>query len=68
MAERAEELGNEMWAKGMQEHVDLLRDRQSERCPDDAEESAAKAAMLAFLNLLKVAGQAALSYFTFGAL
>jgi hypothetical protein len=52
----------------MQEHVDRLRDEQRDLCPDDAEDAAAKAAFLAFMNLLKVAGQAALSYFTFGAL
>jgi hypothetical protein len=68
MAERAENLDNELWAERTQEHVALLRDRQRERCPDDAEDSAAKEAFLAFMNLLKVAGQAALTYFTFGAL
>src|SRR5262245_20788161 len=68
MVERAEDLDNELWTERTQQHVDLLRERQRERCPDDAEDSAAKAALLAFMNLLKVAGQAALSYFTFGAL
>jgi hypothetical protein len=68
MVERAEALDNELWAERTQQHVELLHDRQRERCPDDAEGSAAKEAFLAFMNLLKVAGQAALTYFTFGAL
>ena len=67
MVERAEALDNDLWAERTQQHVDLLRDHQRERCPDDAEDSAAKAALLAFMNLLKVAGKAALTYFTFGA-
>jgi hypothetical protein len=68
MVERAEEAGNELWSTRTQQHVDLLRKRQSERCPDDAQDNAAKEAFIAFMNLLKVAGQAALTYFTFGAM
>ena len=68
MVERAEALDNELWAERTQQHVELLRGHQRERCPDDAQDSAAKAAFLAFMNLLKVAGQVALTYFTFGAL
>ena len=37
------------------------------RCPRDADDASAKAALIAFMRLLKVAGQAALTYFTFGA-
>jgi len=47
--------------------VDLLKHHQEDRCPRDADDASAKAAFLAFLALLKVAGQAALTYFTFGA-
>jgi hypothetical protein len=68
MVERAEARGNELWTEGMQAHVDRLRDQQSTLCPDDAADSAAKKALIAFANLLKIAGQAALSFFTFGAL
>jgi hypothetical protein len=68
MVERAEARGNELWTNGMQDHVDRLREEQRTLCPDDAADNAAKEAFLAFMNLLKVAGQAALSYFTFGAL
>jgi len=67
MVERAEERGNQLWIDGMQAQVDRLREEQKQICPDDAEDAAAKKAFLAFLQMLKVAGQAALTYFTFGA-
>ena len=67
MVERAEQLDSELWIERTQQHVDLLREKQEERCPDDAESHAAKQAWIAFTNLLKVAGKAALTYFTFGA-
>jgi hypothetical protein len=68
MVERAKEQDNELWAARTQQHVDLLRKRQSGRCPNDAEDNAAMEALIAFMGLLKVAGQAALTYFTFGAM
>jgi hypothetical protein len=66
MAERAEALDNELWSERMGQQVSLLRARQLERCPNDVpkDDSTAKA----FMQLLRVAGQAALTYFTFGAL
>jgi hypothetical protein len=67
MAERAEKLENELWTERMQQHVDLLRDKQKERCPDDADSNAAREAWLAFVSVLKTAGKVALTYFTFGA-
>ena len=67
MADRAEALGNEMWIETMQQHVELLKQRQEERCPRDADSASAKAAFIAFARLLKVAGSAALTYLTFGA-
>ena len=67
MAERAESLDNEMWSQRMEQQVELLKDRQEVRCPRDHEDASAKEALIAFMRLLKVAGQAALSYFTFGA-
>jgi hypothetical protein len=67
MVERAKALDNAMWVARMQEHVDLLKEHQETRCPRDADDASAKAAFLAFLNLFKAAGQAALTYFTFGA-
>jgi len=67
MVDRAKSLDNAMWVDRMQQHVDLLKHHQEDRCPRDADDASAKAAFLAFLALLKVAGQAALTYFTFGA-
>ena len=68
MADRAEAKGNAMWTERTEQHVSLLRERQEERCPGDVPDDSAKQAFLAFMSLLKVAGQAALSYFTFGAM
>jgi hypothetical protein len=67
MVDRAKALGNAMWVDRMQQHVDLLKQHQEVRCPRDAEDAPAKAAAIAFMRLLKAAGQAALTYFTFGA-
>lgn len=67
MAARADALGNELWTERTEKHVELLRERQKQRCPGDVPDDSAKEAFLAFMGLLKVAGKAALSYFTFGA-
>ena len=67
MVERAEAQDSEIWVEYTERHVGLLRDRQRQRCPDDAEDASAKEAFLAFVNLVKLAGKAALTYFTFGA-
>jgi len=68
MADRAEAQGNAMWTERTEQQVSLLRERQEQRCPGDVPDDSAKQAFLAFMSLLKVAGQAAMSYFTFGAL
>jgi hypothetical protein len=68
MADRAEAQGSEMWTERTEQHVSLLRERQKERCPGDVPDDSAKEAFFAFMSMLKLAGQAALSYFTFGAL
>ena len=68
MEKRAEQLDSELWVERTQQHVELLRKQQAERCPEDAKDNAAKEAWFAFLSLLKVAGKAALTYFTFGAM
>jgi len=68
MADRAEAQGNAMWTQRTQQHVSRLREIQQNRCPGDVPDDSAKQAFLAFMSLLKVAGQAALTYFTFGAL
>jgi hypothetical protein len=68
MAERAEAQGNAMWTERTEAHVSLLRERQKDRCPGDVPDESAKEAFLAFMSLLKTAGKAALTYFTFGAM
>jgi len=66
MTNRAEALENEMWTERMGDHLALLKGRQAERCPQDVptDDSTARA----FMQLLRVAGEAALTYFTFGAM
>ena len=66
MSDRAEALGNEMWIERMGQQVALLRGRQADRCPQDVptDDSTARA----FMQLLRIAGSAALTYFTFGAM
>ena len=66
MTDRAEALGDAMWIERMGEHLALLKGRQADRCPNDVptDDSTARA----FMQLLRVAGEAALTYFTFGAM
>ncbi len=64
MYSRAEDLDNELWQERIDDHLDILRKRRAENCPGyGPEEQMAQQ----FQTLLKLAGQAALSYFTFGA-
>jgi hypothetical protein len=64
MVERARDLDNEMWEERTQQHVDLLTARRAARCPEYADDDSTMRALAA---LLKLAGQAAVAYFTFGA-
>jgi hypothetical protein len=66
MTDRAEELGDPMWTERMGQHLALMKGRQKNRCPHDVptDDSTARA----FMQLLRVAGEAAVSYFTFGAM
>lgn len=64
MLERARLLENEMWEGRMEQQVDLLKARASVRCPDfEPDDQTAER----IEQLLKLAGKAALTYFTFGA-
>lgn len=65
--ERAEALDNALWEDRLSQHVDYLKAMQAQRCPDDVDDEGAKAAAAAFAQMLKLAGKAALTYFTFGA-
>ncbi len=66
MTDRAEALENEMWTERMGQHLAQLKGRQADRCPHDVptDDSTARA----FMQLLRIAGSAALTYFTFGAM
>ncbi len=67
MAERANELDNPMWEQGMKQHLKLLKGRHNALlCPQsDAVGNRQRAAQAA--EVLKMAGRAALSFFTMGA-
>lgn len=66
MVERAQELGSEMWEERTAQHVALLmQKREAAGCPVPVGDSGMGKA---FLQLLRIAGKAALAYFTFGAL
>ncbi len=64
MVERAHQFDNAIWAARTQDHVDHLVARRANECPGY---SASAQAMQAFAQLVRVAGRAALTYFTFGA-
>jgi hypothetical protein len=66
MIDRAEQMDSQLWTGRIGSHLSLLRGRQQDRCPQDVprDDSTAKA----FMQLLRVAGSAALTYFTFGAM
>ena len=66
MTDRAEELGDPLWIERMGAHLARLKGRQADRCPQDVptDDSTARA----FMQLLRLAGSAALTYFTFGAM
>ncbi len=62
--ERAEQLDNAVWEKRLENHLDQLRDQRAQSCPGYG---ADEQAMAAFMDLVRLGGQAALSYFTLGA-
>jgi hypothetical protein len=66
MADRAKAINSELWTDRLATHLALLKDRQANRCPQDVPHDDTTAR--AFMQLLRVAGEAALTYFTFGAM
>lgn len=64
MKQRAAALGNEMWMNRFKAHIADLEDQQAEICPDQA---AANRTAQQLADLLKLAAQGALSFFTLGA-
>jgi hypothetical protein len=65
MHEQAKELDHEIWIQRFGDHLNGLKKRQIDRCPQDVPPDTTARALM---NLLKIAGQAALTYFTMGAL
>jgi len=64
-ADRADELGQDTWEERFESHVEELSERRSRKCPGfGADEQAQQA----FMSLLKLGAQAALTYFTMGAM
>ena len=65
MVERARARDNEMWEERTQQHLDVLIGRRAARCPEYAKDDSTMRALAA---LVRLAGRAALTYFTLGAL
>ena len=64
-AECADELGQDSWEERFEAHVEGLSERRSQKCPGfGADEQAQQA----FMSLIKLGAQAALTYFTMGAM
>lgn len=62
---RASDLDHEVWQERFESHLDELSDRRSQSCPGfDTDERAQQA----FMDLVKLGAQVALSYFTMGAM
>jgi hypothetical protein len=67
MVDRADALDNEVWATKTQAHVDLLEDQLAVRCPQYSARDEEQEMKRQFANLMKIAAQAAVKFFTFGA-
>lgn len=63
-AARMEAADKDVWADKTREHIQTLERKREELCP---EYSADAQAAQAFRDMLRFAGKAALTYFTFGA-
>jgi hypothetical protein len=63
--ERAKQLRNDLWEARLTQHRQDLIDRRKERCPGHGN---SQAAFEAFRELMSLAAQGALSFFTLGAM
>ncbi len=66
--QRAEGQGNALWARSTLQQMERLDSRRARLCPDLDPERAAATAMADLRRLIKIAGKAALTFFTMGAL
>lgn len=64
MFQRAQAFENELWSTRLAGHLELLLGMQVARCPNDVRVDKTAEA---FKQFLKLAAQAAIMYFTFGA-
>jgi hypothetical protein len=64
MAGRADALGNDEWRDKLEAHVERLRERAEPQCP---EIKMSDSTWESLKQLIRLAGKAAVAYFTFGA-
>jgi hypothetical protein len=69
MEQRADDLGNELYANRMLMQTDLLRARFDERCPGFSEDDRlVRQAIADFARAMRIGAQAAAKYFSMGAM
>jgi hypothetical protein len=69
MEQRADDLGNELYADRMLMQTDLLRDRFDERCPGFSEDDRlVRQAIADFARAMRIGAEAAAKYFSMGAM
>lgn len=62
----AQERDNELWEDATRQHIDRLQTRLEQRCPEHVKANAIARAAAETRALLKLAAQAAITYFTGG--
>jgi len=69
MEQRADDLGNELYADRMLMQTDLLRERFDERCPGFSEDDRlVRQAIADFARAMRIGAEAAAKYFSMGAM
>ena len=68
VAKMARERGDASWHDATREQIKRLETREKKLCPEQFAAGRARRARREMAQLMRVAGQAALRYFTFGAL
>ena len=69
LEERADDLGNEVYAERMLMQTDLLRERFDDRCPGFSEDDRlVRQAIADFARVMRIGAQAAAKYFSMGAM
>lgn len=69
LQQRAEDLGNDVYAERMLLQTDLMRERFDDRCPGFSEDDRlVRQAIADFARAMRIGAQAAAKYFTMGAM